>query len=119
MGLASPRLLLHVEGAVIATATVLAYWHVGGNWLLFALLLFAPDVGMLGYLSNPRIGARIYNLFHLPLWPATLIIAGWFGGDQLALEVGLIWLCHLGIDRAAGYGFKYPTKFQDTHLQHV
>jgi hypothetical protein len=119
MGLDNPRLLLRVEGAVLLAAGVLAYWHIGGNWLLFALLLLAPDVGMLGYLVNPRVGSRIYNLFHLPLWPAALMLLGWLGGSLLASEVGLIWLCHLGMDRAAGYGFKYPTKFQDTHLQHV
>lgn len=119
MGLDSPRLVLRIEGAVTLIAGLLAYWHIGGNWLLFALLLLAPDLGMLGYLANPRIGASIYNLFHLPLWPALLIIAGWFSPSQLALEIGLIWLCHLGMDHLAGYGFKYPTKFQDTHLQRV
>jgi hypothetical protein len=119
MGLTSPRALLHLEGGVALVAGVLAYWHVGGNWLLFAILLFAPDVGMLGYLVNPRLGAAIYNLFHLPLWPTGLILAGWFVGVPLALQIGLIWLCHLGLDHLAGSGFKYPTKFQDTHLQRV
>ena len=119
MGLTSPKALLHFEGAIVLVGGVLAYWHVGGNWLLFAVLLFAPDVGMLGYLANPRIGAAIYNLFHLLLWPAVLIFTGWFAGEPLALQVGLIWLCHLGLDHLAGYGFKYPTEFKDTHLQHV
>jgi hypothetical protein len=119
MGLASPRFLLHLEGGVILIAGVLAFWHVGGDWLLFAVLLLAPDLGMLGYLANPRLGARIYNLTHLPLWPAALILAGWFAGSPVTLQVGLIWVCHLGMDRLAGYGFKYPTKFQDTHLQRV
>lgn len=119
MGLDNPRLLLHIEGAVALVAGVLAYWHIGGNWLLFAILLFAPDIGMLGYLLNPKIGARIYNLFHLPLWSAALIVLGLLGTNLLALEIGLIWLCHLGIDHLAGYGFKYPTRFQDTHLQRV
>ncbi len=119
MGLDSPRTLLHVEGGIVLIAGVLAYWQVGGNWLLFAAVLFAPDLGMLGYLANPRVGARIYNLAHLLLWPAGLIVAGWFSGEALALQVGLIWLCHLGMDHLAGYGFKYPTAFKDTHLQRV
>jgi hypothetical protein len=119
MGLTSPRALLHLEGGVVLIAGVLAYWRVGGNWLLFAVLLLAPDLGMLGYLANPRIGAAIYNLAHLPLWPAGLILAGWFAAAPLILDVGLIWLCHLGMDHLAGYGFKYPTAFKDTHLQRV
>jgi hypothetical protein len=35
------------------------------------------------------------------------------------LPYALIWLAHIGIDRALGYGLKYPTFFKDTHLQHV
>jgi hypothetical protein len=31
----------------------------------------------------------------------------------------LIWLAHIGGDRALGYGLKYPTGFEDTHLQRV
>jgi hypothetical protein len=26
---------------------------------------------------------------------------------------------HIGVDRAVGYGLKYPTGFKDTHLQRV
>jgi len=35
------------------------------------------------------------------------------------IPYALIWLAHIGIDRALGYGLKYPTFFRDTHLQHV
>ena len=119
MGLTSPRAQLYLEGGVLLLAGVLAYWRTGGNWLLFAALLLAPDLSMLGYLLGPRVGAAIYNLAHAALWPAILILAGWLGGQPLALACGLIWLCHLGMDRALGFGFKYPTKFQDTHLQRV
>jgi hypothetical protein len=41
------------------------------------------------------------------------------GDAELAVEVGLIWLTHIGVDRAVGYGLKYPTGFKDTHLQRV
>ena len=119
MKLMSPRVQLHLEGAVMLVAGVLAYWRTGGNWLLFAALLLAPDLSMVGYLLGPRAGALSYNLAHSALWPAILILLGWLGGLHVALALGLIWLCHLGMDRALGFGFKYPTKFQDTHLQRV
>jgi hypothetical protein len=119
MGLASPRAQLLFEGGVMLVASVVAYWATGGNWLLFAALLLAPDLSMLGYLLGPGIGAAIYNLAHMALWPTLLIFAGWLGGQHLALPLGLIWLCHLGMDRALGFGFKYPTAFKDTHLQRV
>jgi hypothetical protein len=31
----------------------------------------------------------------------------------------LIWITHLGVDRAVGYGLKYPTSFKEAHLQRV
>jgi len=48
-----------------------------------------------------------------------LVAAGVVGDAELAVEVGLIWLTHIGVDRAVGYGLKYPTGFKDTHLQRV
>ena len=36
-----------------------------------------------------------------------------------AVAVGLVWVTHIGVDRAVGYGLKYPTRFEDTHLQRV
>ena len=36
-----------------------------------------------------------------------------------AFAVALIWLVHIGGDRAIGYGLKYPTRFKDTHLDRV
>lgn len=119
MGLDNPRLLLHLEGAVLFIIGILAYWHIGGNWFFFAATLLVPDLSALGYLANPVIGARAYNLFHLPLWPAIFVLVGWFGASMFPLSVGLIWFCHIGMDRAAGFGFKYPTEFKATHMQRV
>ena len=35
------------------------------------------------------------------------------------VAIALIWLAHIGMDRAVGYGLKYPTHHRDTHLQRV
>ena len=35
------------------------------------------------------------------------------------VELALIWLVHIGVDRAVGYGLKYPGGFRETHLQRV
>jgi hypothetical protein len=32
---------------------------------------------------------------------------------------GVILVAHTGIDRILGYGLKYPTSFQDTHLGRI
>ena len=36
-----------------------------------------------------------------------------------ALSLGLIWLAHIGFDRALGYGLKYTQGFRYTHLGRV
>lgn len=114
-----PGFLLRVEGAALFASSVLLYWVNGGSWVLFALLLFTPDLSMLGYAFGPRIGAAVYNVFHTDPLPAALAAFGLMGGSTLVVAVALIWLGHLGMDRALGYGLKYPTAFKDTHLERI
>lgn len=107
---------LRVEGLVGLAAAVTAYWFLGGNWWLFALLLLAPDLAFFGYAAGEKTGARIYNLVHTYTAPAILGAIGWFGGVPLLLQLGLIWAAHIGMDRALGYGLKYPGLAGQTHL---
>ena len=58
-----------------------SYWLNGEPWWLFALLLLAPDVSMVGYLAGPRVGAALYNAFHSYPLPAALGIFGLLGGS--------------------------------------
>lgn len=117
--LTQPRWLLHGEGAALLGGVLVAWALTGGSWWLFALLLLAPDLSALGYLVNVRVGAAAYNLVHTQILPAILLAAGYFSGRQVLIYLALIWLGHIGLDRLAGFGLKYPTKFQDTHLQRV
>src|SRR5918994_4494345 len=70
-----------------------------GSWLMFALLLLAPDLSMLGYIGGPRVGATLYNVFHVYPLPAVLGAFGLLGGSQVALAVALIWFTHIGMGR--------------------
>ena len=117
--LTRPRLLLHVEGGVVFALALLLYWRLDSNWLLFVVLVLAPDLGMLGYVRNTRIGAATYNLFHTYAVPLVVGAAGWLAGSSLVLSLAVIWVAHIGADRAMGFGLKYPTDFKDTHLQHL
>jgi hypothetical protein len=56
---------------------------------------------------------------HTYVGPIALGVAGIVGGYETAVQVALIWLTHIGVDRMLGYGLKYPTGFKDTHLQRV
>lgn len=95
------------------------YFHEGFGWLLLVLLLLAPDLAMLGYAAGERVGAAAYDLAHTEILPIALAVTGVLDGSDLALQLGLIWLAHIGVDRLVGYGLKYPSGFKDTHLQRV
>jgi Domain of unknown function (DUF4260) len=114
-----PRRLLHLEGATAAVAATVLYFDGGHAWWLFVLLALAPDLSMLGYLAGPRAGAATYNAAHTYALPIVLALVGLLAEADGALAVALIWLTHIGVDRALGYGLKYPTAFRDTHLQRV
>ena len=119
MTLSLPKLILHAEGAAVLAGSILFYFQQGGSWLPFVLLLLAPDLSMLGYLANVRAGSVIYNAAHIYVWPMLLVSVGLLGGAPLLAQLGLIWSAHIGMDRMLGFGLKYPTVFNDTHLQHV
>jgi hypothetical protein len=114
-----PRVLLHLEGLAVAAAAVLFYISRGGGWLLFVLLILAPDLSMLGYLAGPRVGSVVYNVIHTCLAPATLAAVGLLLPQPLLLDIALIWFAHIGADRLFGFGLKYPTAFKDTHFARV
>ena len=65
---------------------------------------------------NTRLGAATYNLVHTDAVPLVLAGAAFLTGNTLLLSLALIWVAHIGMDRAAGFGLKYPTRFKDTHL---
>jgi len=117
--LTRPAWLLRVEEACLLAGAVLLYAHLHLSWLLFAVLFLAPDLFMLGFLANPRVGAALYNLGHWLLWPLALFAVGYWTGRPVAIAIGIIWFSHIAFDRALGYGMKYPTFFKDTHLQHI
>ncbi len=108
--------LLRLEGLAVFLGAVSAYSWLGGSWPLFALLLLAPDLAMLGYRFGPGIGAAAYNAVHTYLTPAALGAAGLALGAPTMQALALIWIAHIGLDRALGYGLKYATGFGDTHL---
>ena len=116
---ALPRNLLRLEGLAVAAGSLVLYFHLDYGWVLLVALILAPDLAMLGYLAGPRVGAFAYDLAHTEVWPIALAVAGVLAGWRVPIEVALVWLVHIGVDRLLGYGLKYPTAFKDTHLQRV
>lgn len=99
-------------------ACTIAYFLMHESGWLFALLILAPDVGMIGYGMNTKLGSMTYNFFHTEIWPVTLAFIGGAFGWPL-IPIALIWISHIALDRFLGFGLKYATRFDDTHIQRV
>lgn len=114
-----PKILLRLEGAAIFLSAFYFYTQqTYPGWVFWVLLLW-PDISMLAYLINKKIGAMVYNLLHtyaLPLLFATLSVLFSY---PFGLQLSIIWLAHIGMDRAIGYGLKYQDNFKNTHLEKV
>jgi hypothetical protein len=115
----SPSGLLKLEGAVVFIIALVMYSRSGSGWLMLAVLFFVPDVSMMGYAVNTRIGAGLYNVVHAYVLPAALGLIGLWSINGVMVSLSLIWFAHIGFDRLWGFGLKYPTVFKDTHLQRV
>jgi hypothetical protein len=114
-----PRGLLRLEGLAVLVASLALYVHADFGWILLVVLFLAPDLSLAGYLAGPRVGAVSYDIVHTSVLPVALGVVGILGDASTATQIALIWLAHIGMDRAAGYGLKYPTGPKDTHLQRV
>jgi Domain of unknown function (DUF4260) len=113
------RILLRLEGLALLAGMILIYALRGGPWWMFALLLLVPDVSLAAYLAGPGTGAIIYNAVHSTLLPAALAALGLVLGAPLMVSLAIIWLAHIGMDRAVGYGLKYEAGFGFTHLGRI
>jgi hypothetical protein len=76
-------------------------------------------VAMAGYWLGARWGAVCYNVAHSYGVPAVLMGMAMLTGHAAWLPYLFIWSAHIGMDRALGYGLKYPDSFKHTHLSWV
>jgi hypothetical protein len=95
-----------VAGAAgLLTAAAIYFW-LGGAWWLALALLLAPDLAFLGFALSTRFGVAAYNAAHRPIVPAVLIVLALVAGSRIVVLLMLIWIGHIAMDRAAGYGLK-------------
>lgn len=114
-----PRMILKFEGLALFALCIFAYAKLGYSWWLFGALILAPDMGMIGYLRDAKLGAQLYNVLHLTPLPIAIGVWGYAWPEPLAIALALIWLAHIGMDRMLGYGLKYESGFADTHLGRI
>lgn len=108
--------LLRAEGAAFFLAAIGVYATLQASWWLFLALILVPDLFMLGYLKDDRLGAVVYNIGHLYPVPilvgALALLFSW----QTTLAIAVIWFAHIAMDRAFGFGLKRFGGFKRTHF---
>ncbi|TYR36365.1 DUF4260 family protein [Sphingobacterium phlebotomi] len=108
--------LLKLEEVGQFLLSIILFTQLDYAWWVFPACLLLPDIAMLGYAVNPRVGAVAYNIFHHKL-PALLVLAVGFCFQIPILSLGgIILFGHSAMDRIFGYGLKYGDDFKHTHL---
>lgn len=108
--------LLQLEHLALWWGCAYAFTSTGYQWWWFWVWLLIPDLGMLGYLINTKVGAWTYNMAHHQALGVALIGLGWMAITPAISAAGWILLGHSFMDRIFGYGLKYPDHFGHTHL---
>ena len=88
-------------------------------WWLYLALFFTPDIAIIGYLFNTKIGAFLYNLTHHLGTAFGLYMVGSYLNLGTVELIGIVWLGHLFFDRIFGFGLKYIDSFRHTHLRNI
>ena len=86
------------------------------SWWIYILLYLAPDIGMIGYAVNNKVGAITYNAFHHKAVAVIVLVLGLIMNNDYLLLSGIILFGHSAMDRVFGYGLKYFGGFKNTHL---
>jgi hypothetical protein len=114
-----PVYLLRTEAFCVLFASCGAYHLLfPHHWVMFACLFLVPDLSLLTYARGPNaVASIVYNVIHSYVLPGLLGILAVIFTSALLGEMSLIWIGHISLDRVLGYGLKYPTSFQFTHIQ--
>lgn len=110
------NVLLKLEEVAIFLFCIFLYSKLKFAWWWFPALLLLPDVGMIGYIINPKVGAFTYNLLHHRLVALMVACYALTYGNEYWLLAAIILFAHISFDRTLGYGLKYNDSFSHTHL---
>ena len=110
---------LRLEELAMLVLGIFMFGLLGYQWWWFLVLILVPDIGMIGYAFNSRVGAFSYNLLHHKGLAILLYFFGMYFSFPLCQLVGVILFSHASMDRIFGYGLKYNKGFKYTHLGEI
>ena len=108
--------ILKLEEVALFLFCIFLFGKLNFEWWWFPILLLLPDIGMIGYLVNPKVGAFTYNFLHHRLVAAIVAFYALTDGNEYWKLAAIILFAHISMDRVFGYGLKYNDSFSNTHL---
>lgn len=94
--------LIKLEELAQFLLAIILFSQLGYVWWVFPACLLLPDLSMVGYLSNPKTGALIYNFFHHKFLAIAVFIAGFLLNIPWITLAGVILFGHSAMDRFFG-----------------
>ena len=110
---------LKLEELAMLLLGIFLFSQLNLSWWWFIGLFLTPDLGMLGYLINTKVGAFTYNLFHHKFVAIAIFFFGIFITSEIVQMIGILLFSHASFDRIFGYGLKYEKGFKFTHLGEI
>lgn len=120
------KLAIKLEELGLLLLCIVLLYIIHAEWWWYLLMFIGPDLSMIGYAINNKIGAWLYNLFHHKGVAAVILLSGilfmnnyLFSDYRWLYNIGAILLGHSSMDRCFGYGLKYENGFKFTHLGEI
>ncbi|HSZ86410.1 MAG TPA: DUF4260 domain-containing protein [Puia sp.] len=108
--------ILRLEELAMFLFSIFLFNQLHFAWWWFIILILIPDISMIGYLVNNKVGALCYNLVHHKGIALAIYVVGYYTHNEVLQLSGIILFGHSSMDRMMGYGLKYETGFTFTHL---
>lgn len=113
------KTILKAEELSMFVLSIILFSQLDYAWWWFLVLILFPDIGMLGYLVNTKLGALTYNILHHKGIALLLYFIGIYFEIELLKLTGIILFGHASMDRIFGYGLKFGDAFKHTHLGYI
>jgi len=110
---------IKLEEIMMFVLGIYAFSLLSYPWWLFLILFLLPDIGMIGYVFNFKIGAFSYNVLHHKGIAILIYLMGIYIQNEWFQLSGCILFSHSAFDRILGYGLKYKKGFKFTHLGEI
>lgn len=111
------RNLVKLENVFVLILVLSLYATFDFSFWLFLVFLLVSDLTAIGYVFNKRIGSMVYNVGHTYALPSLVTLLYLLLNEPVLFQIAIIWLVHISMDRALGFGLKYASDFKITTIQ--